>query len=156
MPSQYFSPYSEIVPDFQAFCKKISEPQPTHLRVNTLKASITETRSRLERRGVRLVPEELAEIVFRVENIRQPGHLPEFYLGHVHSQALSSVLAGLVLGPEPGNVVLDLFAAPGTHENANGDLEIGAQVLREIVADGSEGDLVSVAVGFLPFAFKVV
>ena len=55
-PEQYFSRYSEIVPDFSAFCKTLSEPQPIHLRINTLKAAVTDTRLRLERRGVRLVP----------------------------------------------------------------------------------------------------
>ncbi len=118
MPSQtsaqYFSRYAEIIPDFLAFCMKLSEPQPIHLRINTLKATVTETRLRLERSGVRLVPEKSVEIAFRAENITQPGHLLEFSLGHVHSQALSSVLAGLVLEPKPCDVVLDLCASPGS------------------------------------------
>lgn len=113
-PEQYFSRYSEIVPDFSAFCRTLSEPQPIHLRINTLKAAVTDTRLRLERRGVRLVPVKFADVVFLAENITQPGHLLEFDLGHVHSQALSSVLAGLALGPKPGDWVLDLCAAPGS------------------------------------------
>ncbi len=113
-PEQHFSPYSEFVPDFSDFCKKLAEPQPIHLRINTLKAVVTDTRLRMERRGVSLVPEKSVEIVFRATNISQPGHLPEYCLGHVHSQALSSVLAGLALGPRRGDVVLDLCAAPGS------------------------------------------
>jgi NOL1/NOP2/sun family putative RNA methylase len=53
-------------------------------------------------------------MVFRAQNLSQPGHLLEFSLGHLHSQALSSVLAALALGPQPGDVVLDLCAAPGS------------------------------------------
>ncbi len=113
-PEQYFSTYSEIIPDFQAFCNKLRKPQPIHLRINTLKGPATETRQRLERRGIRLFPESFVEVVLRVENILQPGHLPEFCLGQVHSQALSSVLAGLVLGTQPDDLVLDLCAAPGS------------------------------------------
>ena len=113
-PEQHFSPYSAFVPDYSAFCNKLAEPQPIHLRINTLKAAVSETRLRLERRDVCLVPEKSVEFVFRAANITQLGHLPEYCLGHVHSQALSSVLAGLALGPKPGDVVLDLCAAPGS------------------------------------------
>ena len=110
---EYFSPYSRIIPDFPAFCRKLSNPLPLHLRFNTLKATVEETRLRLERRGLILLPEKSVSMVFQAQNFTQPGHLIEFSLGHLHSQALASVMSGLALGPEPGDVVLDLCAAPG-------------------------------------------
>lgn len=113
-PEEHFAQFSQIVPDFAVFCSKLSEPLPVHLRINTLKAAVAETRLRLERQGFLLVEENLLHPIYRAENITQPGHLLEFSLGHLHSQALSSVLAGLVLGPKPGEVVLDLCAAPGS------------------------------------------
>jgi len=113
-PEEYFSPFSQIVPDFAAFCSKLSDPLPVHLRMNTLKAPVRETRLRLEQQGIALVKEYPLKLVYRTENISQPGHLLEFSLGHLHSQAFSSVLAAFVLGPEPGEVVLDLCAAPGS------------------------------------------
>jgi NOL1/NOP2/sun family putative RNA methylase len=113
-PDEYFSEYSEIVPDFEVFCRKLSDPLPVHLRINTLKATVTKTRLRLERYGYLLVQEESVPMVFRAENITRPGHILEFSLGHLHSQALSSVLAVLALGPKPVDVVLDLCAAPGS------------------------------------------
>jgi len=82
--------------------------------MNTLKAPVRETRLRLEQQGIALVKEYPLKLVYRTENISQPGHLLEFSLGHLHSQAFSSVLAAFVLGPEPGEVVLDLCAAPGS------------------------------------------
>jgi NOL1/NOP2/sun family putative RNA methylase len=114
IPKQYFSAYAKIIPDFAAFCRKLADTLPVHLRINTLKASVTETRIRLEDRGVLLVPEKCSDMVFRAENITQPGHLLEYSLGHLHSQALSSVLAGLVLRPKTTDAVLDLCAAPGS------------------------------------------
>jgi NOL1/NOP2/sun family putative RNA methylase len=113
-PENYFSEYSEFVPDFEAFCEKLCDPLPLHLRINTLKATVTETRLRLERCGWPLVQEKSIPAVFRAKNITQPGHILEFSLGHLHSQALSSVLAVLALDPKPVDVVLDLCAAPGS------------------------------------------
>ena len=113
-PEQCFLSYREIIPDFTAFCKKLLDPLPVHLRINSLKGSVAEIHSRLERRGLQLIPEEPFGIVLRVQNIKRSGHLPEYALGLVHSQALSSVMSGLALGPEPDEIVLDMCAAPGS------------------------------------------
>ena len=113
-PAEYFGPFAQIIPDFAAFCNKLSDPLPVHLRMNTLKAPERETRLRLERQGFVLVKEDPLKLVYRAENISQPGHLLEYSLGHLHSQAFSSVLAALVLGPKPNEAVLDLCAAPGS------------------------------------------
>lgn len=114
VPEEYFSAYAEIIPGFEAFCSKLFEPLPVHLRINTLKAPVRQTRLRLERCGFLLVEENSVPMVFRAENSIQPGHVLEFSLGHLHSQALSSVLAVLALGPKPSDLVLDLCAAPGS------------------------------------------
>jgi NOL1/NOP2/sun family putative RNA methylase len=113
-PEEYFASFYQIIPEFATFCSKLSDPLPVHLRMNTLKAPVRETRLRLEQQGIALAKEHPLKVVYRTENISQPGHLLEFSLGHLHSQALSSVLAAIVLGPEPGEAVLDLCAAPGS------------------------------------------
>jgi NOL1/NOP2/sun family putative RNA methylase len=113
-PEEYFAPFAQIIPDFAAFCSKLSDPLPVHLRMNTLKAPERETRLRLERHGLVLVKEDPLKLVYRAENISQPGHLLEYSLGHLHSQAFSSALAAFVLGPKPNEAVLDLCAAPGS------------------------------------------
>jgi NOL1/NOP2/sun family putative RNA methylase len=92
-PEEYFAPFSQIIPNFAAFCSKLSATLPVHFRMNTLKAPVRETRLRLEQQGIALV---------------------KVSLGHLHSQAFSSVLAAFALGPEPGEAVLDLCAAPGS------------------------------------------
>lgn len=113
-PEEYFAPFSQIIPNFVAFCRKLSDPLPVHLRMNTLRAPVRQTRLRLEEQGVLLVKESPLDFVYRAVNIGQPGHLLEFSLGLLHSQALSSVLAAFALGPEPDETVLDLCAAPGS------------------------------------------
>lgn len=114
IPEEYFRSYSAIIPDFHAFCSKLADPLPLHVRINTLKADLAQTRLRLEHRGIFLVQEKPLPMVFRAQNLSQPGHLLEFSLGHLHSQALSSVLAAVALDPQPGDLVLDLCAAPGS------------------------------------------
>jgi NOL1/NOP2/sun family putative RNA methylase len=113
-PEEYFAPFSQIIPNFVAFCRKLSDPLPIHLRMNTLRAPVRQTRLRLEEQGVVLVKEGPLDFLYRAVNIGQPGHLLEFSLGLLHSQALSSVLAAFALGPEPDQTVLDLCAAPGS------------------------------------------
>jgi NOL1/NOP2/sun family putative RNA methylase len=113
-PEEYFAPFAQIIPDFAAFCNKLSDPLPVHLRMNSLKAPVRETRLRLEQQGFGLVKEDPLKMVFRAQNFSQPGHLLEFSLGHLHSQAFSSVMAAFVLGCKPNEAVLDLCAAPGS------------------------------------------
>lgn len=113
-PEHRFSIYRRIIPDFTAFCRKLAEPLPRHLRLNTLKAAPSRIRTRLQGRGVLLQPEDSNPLLVRARNLEHPGHLPEFALGHFHIQALSSALAGLALKPGPGDMVLDLCAAPGS------------------------------------------
>ncbi|UCG13332.1 MAG: RsmB/NOP family class I SAM-dependent RNA methyltransferase [Deltaproteobacteria bacterium] len=113
-PEQCFASYRSIILDFADFCEKLRHPLPVHLRINTLKALVTETCLRLTRLGIQWILEDPIDIVLRVRNGVRPGHLREYSLGHLHSQAFSSVLAGLILDPKPASLVLDLCAAPGS------------------------------------------
>ena len=56
---------------------------------------------------------DLADTLYSAPGLEAPGNLLEYFLGHVHPQALTSCLAALALGPEPGSFVLDMCAAPG-------------------------------------------
>jgi NOL1/NOP2/sun family putative RNA methylase len=82
--------------------------------VNTLKASATEIRLRLERRGLALASTDRTGLVLRVTGLPQPGRLLEYALGLFHPQALSSVVTALAMAPTPNHLVLDLCAAPGS------------------------------------------
>jgi len=109
-----FEEYQDLIPDYAAFQEALGETLPLHLRVNTLKADSEETVARLRGQGLTLRPScRGASELWEVEGTRQPGSLPEYFLGHVHPQALTSCLASGVLNPPPGSLVLDLCAAPG-------------------------------------------
>jgi 16S rRNA C967 or C1407 C5-methylase (RsmB/RsmF family) len=51
--------------------------------------------------------------LYHGRDLRSPGNLLEYYLGHIHLQALTSCLASLVLAPKPDSYVLDMCASPG-------------------------------------------
>jgi NOL1/NOP2/sun family putative RNA methylase len=113
-PEARFSRYREIIPEFSAFCRSLHAPLPKHLRVNALKASTTEIRLRLERRGLALAGVEQTDLVLRAASLTQPGALVEYALGLFHPQALSSVVTALAMAPLPDHLVLDLCASPGS------------------------------------------
>lgn len=109
-----FEPYRSFIPSFPEFLEGIKGPGPRDVRIGTLKADPDAVRRGLFARG--LVAEEHRGLknFHRVEGEGSPGHWPEYSLGLVHSQALSSGIASLALGVRPGHRVLDLCAAPGS------------------------------------------
>jgi NOL1/NOP2/sun family putative RNA methylase len=109
-----FDRYASIIPDYAAFLDSLRAPVPTHLRVNTLKTSAARLRERLDAQGVKVEVEPANPLVFRVENLPNPGVLLEYQLGLYHVQGLSSTFPPLVLDPQPGESVLDLCASPGS------------------------------------------
>jgi len=50
---------------------------------------------------------------YLMEGTLRPGNLPEYHLGRIHPQALTSCLAAPILDPVPDSRVLDMCAAPG-------------------------------------------
>jgi len=112
--SVFFDEYTDFIPCFPAFQKAVSRPLPVHVRVNRLKAEPDDVISGMKSRGiaVRRVSERYRSF-FILDGVDRPGNLPEYHLGHLHPQALTSCLAAVVLAPAPDSRVLDLCAAPG-------------------------------------------
>jgi len=109
-----FERYQEIIPDFSLFQESLRNPSPTHLRVNRIK---TEPLSRihfLKAKGIYLkkATEKIDTLYFAPE-LNTSGNLLEYFLGHIHPQALTSCLASIALGPKEGAYVLDMCASPG-------------------------------------------
>lgn len=91
-----------------------SEP-PLYIRVNTLKIFREELRKRLEARGFQLYDVDFYDLAFRVEGSPQLlGRTLEHFLGYFYVQDAASMIPPLVLEPQPGEMVLDLAAAPGS------------------------------------------
>jgi len=89
--------------------------KPTAFRVNTLKATAGEVAKELRREGYSLSPVDWLAEAFTVppDQRRALTETAAVAEGRVYIQGLSSMTAPPVLGPQPGEAVLDLAAAPG-------------------------------------------
>jgi len=102
-------PYNELI----AFLEHINKPPPLSFRVNTLKTTVDEVLRELREQGFR---PWISPYVPTVIKLRRPGKSTFLKLiseGKIIPQDDSSALASLILNPQPGELVVDLCAAPG-------------------------------------------
>jgi len=86
----------------------------TAIRVNSLKSSSGVVRGRLQKKGVTLEEIPWLNDGFYADfRNTSPGALLEHMLGFYYVQGVPSMTAVNVLNPEPGEIVLDIAAAPG-------------------------------------------
>ena len=112
MIERYLSLWGEE--DTLKFIEACEQPIRTSIRVNTLKTSADKVLQRLQDK--RITHEEIPWLDdgFYVDfNGASPGALLEHMLGFYYVQGVPSMTAVSVLDPQPGDVVLDLAAAPG-------------------------------------------
>lgn len=84
------------------------------IRVNTIKAKVADIRKRLSD-DWRLTPVPWCNEGFWIEGERRDiGNLAEHVLGYIYVQEAASMIPPVVLDPRPGDLVLDLCAAPGS------------------------------------------
>jgi len=84
------------------------------MRVNTLKISIKEVKDRLKK-DWKLDPVPWCKEGFWIKGERRDvGNLPEHSLGYIYIQEAASMIPPIVLAPKPGDIVLDVAAAPGS------------------------------------------
>ena len=105
--------YREIVPDYEAFRAIQCRPLYNSARINTLKIKIEKLLERLEEEGVLFQSFHWYPLGLKLD-IESPGKLLENLLGYIHIQEELSMVPPLVLGPEPGERILDLCASPGS------------------------------------------
>ncbi|MGC8969987.1 MAG: NOL1/NOP2/sun family putative RNA methylase [Conexivisphaera sp.] len=113
----HLSRYRAIVPDFDAFLERMLTPLRPTIRVNTLLTDPGALSARLSARGMRLSPVPWHPWFLRIDDlgpVGNPGRTLEHLLGYYYVQELSSALPPLVLSPGPGDLVLDMAAAPGS------------------------------------------
>ncbi|NAZ31014.1 MAG: NOL1/NOP2/sun family putative RNA methylase [Caldimicrobium sp.] len=115
---EYFSRYQEIIPDFDEFIEHLRTPHQQYFRINNLKVSQDEVPVLLEKLRVKGIVAEPVSTVpgfyYIVNNDEVSlGGVLEYSLGLIHSMTLSSALPVIALDPKPGELILDLCAAPG-------------------------------------------
>ncbi|MEM4260363.1 MAG: NOL1/NOP2/sun family putative RNA methylase [Candidatus Woesearchaeota archaeon] len=107
---------------YELFIKYSSSYINKAIRVNTLKISVDEVKSRLEKRWIlKQIPwcKEGFWINYRINSSEENerfdiGNLIEHNLGYIYVQEASSMIPPVVLNPKPGEIVLDMCAAPGS------------------------------------------
>ena len=114
LPLERLRRYEEIIPAFEEFLRCLREPLPKTVRVNTLKASVEKVLASLEERGIAFERLGWYEHGIKLEGVDRPGNLLEYFLGFIHPQEEVSMIPPLLMELEPGQLVLDLCAAPGS------------------------------------------
>ena len=106
----------EQLTDFEEYMKySLAFPRKA-IRVNTLKISVDALKKRLEPNW-KMTPIPWCKEGFWVthnEGRRDLGNLPEHALGYIYVQEASSMIPPVVLDPQPGEIILDMCAAPGS------------------------------------------
>ncbi|MFD1686441.1 RsmB/NOP family class I SAM-dependent RNA methyltransferase [Halobellus litoreus] len=113
--------YASLLDDYDAFRTACERPLPSVVRVNTLKASIERARDALDAEGVAYEATDWHPGVLRLDE-RGPGTSWPYFHGWLHGQEEVSALPALALDPQPGEVVWDACAAPGSKTTQIADL----------------------------------
>ncbi|WP_457602346.1 RsmB/NOP family class I SAM-dependent RNA methyltransferase [Nitratifractor sp.] len=117
LPSEFVSRLRQIVPEefFPEILASFERPKRTIFRVNRLKITPDALEKELKSAGLHPIPFPSLEGVFTLpdDERRRLTETPAFYEGRLYIQNPSSMLAPLLLNPQPEESVLDLAAAPG-------------------------------------------
>ena len=111
--AQTFNRYRDILSDYDGFLSAVEQPLPVSVRANTLKMDPGSFQGLMRERGYDLKPVKGIEEAFFLKGVESPGATLEYFLGYYQVQGLTSMLPAKVLCPRPGEIILDLCAAPG-------------------------------------------
>ena len=86
------------------------------IRINTMLGSVQEVKVSIEDKGWKLEPIPWCKEGFFISHAerRDVGNLLEHHLGKIYVQEAASMIPPLVLDPQPGEVILDMCASPGS------------------------------------------
>lgn len=103
--------------DFAAFEKIVHTSPKNFIRCNTLKISPDTLFARLNQRWKVIQPFPKHPEIMLIDQDLGPGELGnaiEHLLGYYYVQEVSSMMSAIALDPKPGEVILDMCAAPGS------------------------------------------
>lgn len=93
--------------------KAVNQPIPLYVQTNPLRVTDADLEQELVSSGAYVERHAWMPGCFRVEGVGNPENLPAFAQGRMTIQDPAAKAAVLVLGPQPGDHVLDVCAAPG-------------------------------------------
>jgi len=123
--------YLDRLPDVELdlLLEAYERPLPEAFRVNTLKASEEKILERLRSRGYSIEPIPWARHGYMASGGEDLGKSLEHMLGLIYIQGPVSMAPVEALDPRPGEVILDLCAAPGSKSTQIAQLLRGEGVL---------------------------
>lgn len=95
------------------FLQVINKTPPINIRVNTLKATVEEVISELQKEGVKPTTGKYVPTIIKFKGPYNFNNSKLFNEGKIVIQEEASATASLLLNPKPGEIVVDLCAAPG-------------------------------------------
>lgn len=113
MPKWLYDKFEEEYGNGKDICKAFLDTNPITIRANLTKCSETELKERLEKEGVKVTPIEDVSYGFYIENVDYLMSLDSFKEGLFYVQDLSSMMVGEKSSVKPGDIVVDVCAAPG-------------------------------------------
>ncbi len=117
LPEDFVARLRQLIPadHLDAALASFHQHKPVAFRVNTLRAKLDATFDALRADGLTVSPLPWLPIAATVPYAQRAllTHHPLAEEGHLYIQNPASMLAPLMLDPRPGQVVLDLAAAPG-------------------------------------------
>lgn len=117
LPEAFVERLARIVPQerWEECLSSFGQEKPTAFRVNALRAAVDEVQHELAQAGFSPAPVDWLPGAFTIEpgERRRLTETAAVSEGRIYIQGLSSMLAPVVLAPQPGERVLDLAAAPG-------------------------------------------
>lgn len=98
----------------EEFLKASNGISPLTARVNKLKTDKYSLKTNLLSKGVEVYDSKYVEDAVILRNVPRIDYLEEFQKGYFTIQDESSMLAALILTPEPEELIIDVCSAPGT------------------------------------------
>ncbi len=111
----FITRYSSLT-DWEEFKKYSLSFLRRSIRINTLKGSVKDVTASIKKKGWKLDPIPWCKNGFWISHPdrRDVGNLLEHKLGKIYVQEAASMIPPIVLQPKPGDIVLDMCAAPGS------------------------------------------
>ena len=115
LPSWFISKMKSLLGPVEAeeLFKALNKRLPISVRVNTLKATVKEIVEELERRGKKPIVSSYVPTVIKFEGPFDFDKSRIYREGKIVIQEEAAAAASLILNPKPGEVVVDMCAAPG-------------------------------------------
>jgi NOL1/NOP2/sun family putative RNA methylase len=103
-----------LLTDLEAFKACSFTQLRKSIRVNTLKANVSDIKKRLKDNW-KLTPIPWCKVGMWIEGERRDiGNLEEHVLGYIYVQEAASMIPPVVLDAKPGETILDMCASPGS------------------------------------------